>query len=310
MRVFNTTYENKEGLKKYIKQHKISNCKNILIQVFTGVVDKKYIEQLISQLRDFLPNAKIIGATTDGEILEKKVSRFQTVLSFSLFDNTSLMTYHASGDKSAKVAKNMIKQFKNPKEIKLFITFTDGSTINGEEYIKTFEKFDKNLVIAGGLAGDNGEFKETFIFTENGCFNKGSVGAALYNKNLAVNTEYNFGWENIGKYLTITEANDNIVYKIDDMPAREIYTKYLGKGISAKLPATGIEFPMIIKRDGTNIARAILAVNDEDGSLTFAGNVHKGDVVQFGYGNVDAILTGKQDRYQNLNDKPIEAFFV
>jgi len=75
------------------------------------------------------------------------------------------------------------------------------------------------------------------------------------------------------------------------------------------LPAIGIEFPLIIQRNGIVVARASVGLND-DGSLIFAGNLHEGDVVQFGSGNSEQILNNSNKKAMALNDVPIESIFI
>jgi len=307
VKVFNSYYENKETLNSFISSNNIDKYENILVQVFCGVIDKEYIQNLTKQILNYLPNAKIIGSTTDGEICHNRVTTHQTVLSFTIFEDTKIKTVHSFGNDSQELADNLLNQIDMSDDLKLLITFTDGISTNGEKYIKTIQNRNKNLVVAGGLAGDNAEFKQTFVFTDEGCFSGTvAVGAAFYNHNLVVNSEYNFGWEPIGKELLVTSAKENIVYTIDNQLARKVYEKYLGE--SSK--TTYIEFPLIIKRNGTNVARAILSKNDDD-SLTFAGDVNEGEVVQFGYGNIDNILNSNNKiRYKNLDNKPTEAYFI
>jgi EAL domain-containing protein (putative c-di-GMP-specific phosphodiesterase class I)/GGDEF domain-containing protein len=307
VKVFNSYYENKESLNRFISTNKINKYENILVQIFCGVIDKDYILKLIKQIQDHLPHAKIIGSTTDGEICQNRVSTHKTVLSFTVFQDTKIETIHSFGKDSKELANNLLKQIDMNDDLKLLITFTDGISTNGEKYIKTIQKKNKNLVVAGGLAGDNANFKQTFVFTEEGCFTGlSAVGALFYNPNLVVNSEYNFGWEPIGKELLVTSAKENIVYTIDNQPARKVYEKYLGKSSNT----TYIEFPLIIKRDGTNVARAILSKNDDD-SLTFAGDVNEGESVQFGYGNINDILNSNNKiRYRKLDNKPTEAYFI
>jgi signal transduction histidine kinase len=310
MKVHNTYYSDDTELKLFIEQNHIQNHDNILLQIFTGVCDKIYINRLIQKLKTIIPHVKILGSTTDGEICEEQVTQSKTVLSFMLFESTQIITSSAKGKTSKEIAKNLIQSFDKADEINLLITFADGLGINGEEYIKIFNQFNPELTVAGGLAGDNGAFKQTYIFTEEGCFDKDAVGAAFYNPDLIINTDYNFGWENIGKVMTVTDAKDNIVYTIDNLNAQTVYGKYLGKEVMDRLPATGVEFPLIIKRSDMDIARAVLSVNKEDGSLTFAGNIQIGDKVQFGYGNVSSIIHDNKNRYINLDNKPTEAVFV
>jgi len=305
MKVYNTFYLNKEKLKSFLLEHRIIDEKNILIQAFCGITDKAHIRSLLRDLKSLLPQAKIIGSSTDGEICNAEVSTHKTVLSFSILEKTKVVTTHASAKDSQELAKNLLKKIKQTEDLKLLITFTDGLDTNGEDFLKTIEKTNNNLIVAGGLAGDNARFLRTLIFNENGIYEDGAVGAFFYNKDLQVNTEYNFGWQQIGKKLKITKADKNIVYEIDNKPAKEIYKKYLGDDLINK----GIEFPLIITKENTKVARAILEVKD-NGALVFAGNINEGSYVTFSYGDIDEILHKDISKYSNINNKPSEAYFI
>jgi len=113
----------------------------------------------------------------------------------------------------------------------------------------------------------------------------------------------------MGKKLTITKAKDNRVFTIDGRSAVDTYIYYLGEDIGEQLPYIGIEFPLIIQRDGLDIARAPIG-REEDGSLIFAGNLHEGDEVRFGYGDIDAILGRTQTHVDKLFNVPVETIFI
>jgi signal transduction histidine kinase len=233
-----------------------------------------------------------------------------TVLSFSIFNNTTIKIYKTSQQKSDyQTGKSLVKQFSDLKDSKVAIVFADGLNTNGEVFLKAFYKFTPNIEVAGGLAGDNATFTRTYLFTKDGIEKSGAIAAVLFNPNLIVNTSFSFGWEEIGKELTVTKAVENVVYSIDNMTPTEIYKKYLGEEIESKLPATGIEFPLIINRKGNKIARAVVGKND-DGSLVFAGNIKKGDKVYLGYGNIDHILGNRFNLYDDLSTTPIQSIFI
>ncbi|MEA1891387.1 MAG: EAL domain-containing protein, partial [Campylobacterota bacterium] len=132
---------------------------------------------------------------------------------------------------------------------------------------------------------------------------------SLNSEVLKIYSDYSFEWLPIGVELHITKAVDNRVYTINNKTAYDTYAYYFGDDIAKMLPAVGIEFPLIIKRDGVNIARAVVAKED-DGSLVFAGNLHDGDIVMFGYGNNDSILSYKDKHLNKFLDKSIESIFI
>ena len=311
MKTFNLTYKSSKMLEKFVHLNGIDKEANVLVQVFTGFIDEDFITSLIEKILTLIPDAKIIGSTTDGEIVDGDVKAYSTVLSFSVFENTHIKTCHIEKHTTDKLlAKDFYKELENPQKIKLMITFLDGLNINGEIFLKEFEKYDKNILIAGGLAGDNAKFEKTFIFNENGCYDNGLVSAMFYNDDLVVGTTKSFGWKKIGKKLKITKSKNNIVYTIDGIPTVEMYKKYLGDEIADDLPATGIEFPLILTRNDINIARAVVGIDKEKGALIFAGDVKEGEIVQFGYGDVEVIESLVEDTKKDILSNSVEGIFV
>jgi len=310
MKTLNIKYTGNSELENFIVFHKIGETKNILLQIFTGVCEKKFIEELIKTIKDLVPHINIIGSTTSGEILESKTFELSTILSFSLFEDTKIITYSTNiSDDSYQTAQKLISQFDSTMTPKVAITFTDGLHANGEEYINAFNDYSSSLIVAGGLAGDNASFKNTIVFNQDSVHVDGAVVALLFNENLKVATNASFGWENIGKTMTITKSKQNIVYEIDDKNVIDIYAKYLGDDIAKELPKIGIEFPLIVKKDGLDIPRAVIG-KDDNGSLIFAGNLNVGDKVTFGYGNIETILDSGNIIYEDSSIKNSEAIFV
>ena len=310
MRTLNLKYTSLQELQEFILKNNISQEKNVLLQIFTGVCELNFIQMLLSDIKSILPDVKIIGSTTSGEIIDATATTNATIFSFSLFEETQVVTYGCNAqEESYETAKSLISQFDTKTKAKVAISFADGLNINGEEYINAFGDYDKELIVAGGLAGDNSEFIQTIVFTQEEIFTSGAVVALLLNENLKVVTNASFGWESIGKIMSITKAHKNVVYEIDGVSAVDIYEKYLGEDIAKELPNVGVEFPLIIKRKNLNIPRAILGKNS-DGSLVFAGNLSTGDKVTFGYGNIQAILHYGDILYENDDIKKSESIFV
>ncbi|WP_428739321.1 sensor domain-containing diguanylate cyclase [Sulfurimonas sp.] len=309
MQTFNTYYTSKFKLEQFVQKHTIEDSKHLLIQIFTSLNDLKCIQSILDILSEKFPQASVIGATTDGEIKNGKVTTDTTVISFSIFKNVSLQTY-ISGDFSdyfqagQQLASSLIEN-----DTQVIISFIDGLGANGEEYLNGINSIDKNILVAGGLAGDNATFQGTYVFDKKSIYSKGVVGVSLSSKSLKVFTDFSFSWQPIGKTLKITKAEKNRVYTIDDKTTVDTYQYYLGNDISKQLPFIGIEFPLIIQRDGLNIARAPIS-KENDGSLIFAGNLKNGDKVRFGYGELDEILSQTQPHIDKLYDKSIETIFM
>jgi len=310
LNTFNTLYRDLDTLEDFCRVNQIANHNEVLLQIFTGIIDSDFIINLINAIKTILPNIKIIGSTTDGEIIGSEIQSHSTILSFTVFEKSIVKTYSTPKEQiSYATGQSLVETIENINNAKVAIIFTDGLKTNGELFIKAFHDHAPNTIVSGGLAGDNSNFNNTLVFTENGIVENSAVVAVLYGEELIVNTSYSFGWQEIGQELTITNAKSNVVYTIDGMSAVSMYNRYLGENIGRLLPETGIEFPLIVNRDGYKIARAVVNKND-DGSLVFAGDLKTGEKVHFGYGNIDDILDNRYPMYNKLLQTPIETIFI
>ena len=74
MKTFNLNYHNNNRqLVDFIDSNSIDTYPNILLQIFTGICDVEYLQNLIYSIKEIIPHIKIIGATTSGEIIDNSV---------------------------------------------------------------------------------------------------------------------------------------------------------------------------------------------------------------------------------------------
>jgi hypothetical protein len=297
----------KQTLEKEIEFQRYEKEENILVQIFCGH-KKDLLEEISKEISSKLPQAKCIGTTTDGEINNQKISVEKCIISISVFEKTTIKSAFSNSGNSfydgVELAKKLLTN-----NSKLFILFTDGTTSNGEEFLKGVQSIAPLVPIAGGMAGDNGRFIQTYIAESTNILEKGAVGVSLNSDTLHVKNDFSFNWQPIGVEHTIGEVKSNRVYTIDDMSAVDFYAKYLGSEVAEKLPATGIEFPLIIEKKGYKIARAVIAKND-DNSLVFAGNLSKGDKVKLGFGNGELIMKESLNSLEKIYRYSVETFFI
>jgi len=279
----------------------------ILVQIFCGH-GGIFLQDISRYIRQSLPHAHIIGATTDGEIQQDYITTGQTVIALSIFEKTQLNSTAVEGseafDNGLYLAKELVQE-----DTRLLILFSDGTTTNGEAFLKGVESVAPQVVIAGGMAGDNGQFIQTYVLHGEQLLEQGAVGVALNSDQLHVYNDFSFNWSPIGVEHTIDHAENNRVYSIDGMSPVAFYAKYLGEQVSEALPATGIEFPLIVKKNAIDVARAVIA-RHPDSSLSFAGNLHSGDKVRLGFGNAKMIMKESFSSFADTYQYPIESFFV
>ena len=310
MKSLNFKIKNPLELKDIIKNNNLKDCSQLLIQAFVGNTSKSYILSLQKELNKYFVKAHIIGSTADGSIANAKViDNPYATINFSYFDDTTLISYSGEHNIDEYNTGVNIGEYFNNFNPKLIIAFGDGIHTNGELLLNGINSILKNSIIAGGLASKDEEFINTFVFNKTIISSNQIVAVGLSNPNLNIVDNYALDWIPIGRPKVVTKAIDNRVYSIDNMSAVDFYSKYLGDKVASSLPNTGMEFPLIIKRGNNIICRAVMK-KYSDKSLSFAGNVKEGEIVQFAIGDIDTILKHTND-YQNiLPYSNIESIFV
>jgi hypothetical protein len=107
----------------------------------------------------------------------------------------------------------------------------------------------------------------------------------------------------LGPEREVTRSDANVLYELDGHPALDLYKEYLGEQADG-LPATGLLFPLAIRNEAEadgNTVRTILAVNENDHSITFAGDIPQGSYVRLMRANFDRLIDGAADAASVIN---------
>ncbi len=316
MKTYNFAYQGKEHLAEQLTKKgildKIEKGSQPLIQVFSGIPEKEKLETLRQELISLFPaGTPVLGTTTAGEILNRKVYQNTTVVSVSLFDKTRIKTYFFDRDENTdefelgkRIAREVLEE-----DTQGLLMFSEG--IHPDLYLtlKGIEKINNKVKVFGGGAGDNGQIQKTFVFNEKILSERGIVVATFTSKDLLIHTGYKLNWEPIGKIMTITKAEGKRVYEIDGLPPLEIYRKYLGEAVVEKLPSSTFAYPLIVYKGRVQVARASTFVF-EDGSMLYAGHMETGDKVRLSYGYIEHMLEDSEETFNEITSYPAESIFI
>ncbi len=227
----------------------------------------------------------IVGATTVGEIYADEIHGVQVkdksiVCMLVDFDKSTFRVNiketkenddYTLGLKMAQWSK---KQFIHPA---LFI-LTSGLAFDNESYIKGLQTEVKHLF--GASAGDDRLFKDTYVFSNKKLIRSGALVLAFNQDKIDIINSRGFGWSGIGTQRVVTKSIKNIVYTIDDKPAINFYKEYLNI-TEHDMPNMGVDYPLeVLLSNGQIIYRAAIHINEEEGSLLFAGHVKEGSKVR------------------------------
>jgi len=258
----------------------------------------------VSELSARYPDASITGCSTSGEIMNTQVDDNSIVLSALKFETTKhrissviAETYDNSHKAGASLADQLMKD-----DLKHILVFSDGLRVNGAELVKGFsDVVPSSVSVTGGLAGDGTDFSSTYTIKNGEILTNSIVGLGLYGSDLKVAYSSKAGWDSFGIERKVTRSVSNVLYELDGKPALELYKSYLGKQ-AEDLPGSGLLFPLSMRVNETDapLVRTILAVNEEEQSLTFAGSIHQDSYVRLMKGNMDRLINGAEGSAENV----------
>ncbi len=232
----------------------------------------------------------IFGATTAGEFIDGDIGQESITLMLMDMDAANFRVgFYETGKKTKhEISKELAGEGKAMFDNPGFIVVSGGIDSIGENIISGLEKIlGKDIAIYGGMAGDDLNLNETFVFTNNNISNNALVAVIVDLNKISLQGHSTCGWEPTGSSKTVTRSRENIIYTIDDVPALDQVIDFLGVDLnlySSKeiVVNIGSYFPFyIVKDDVFHIMRTAMFVNKEDRSMICAGLVTEGAEIYF-----------------------------
>ncbi|RKR81920.1 hypothetical protein BDD43_2082 [Mucilaginibacter gracilis] len=245
-------------------------------------------------LKSTYPNANIVFSSTAGEIINDAVYDNSVVVTAIEFEKTVIKCIETNINQqsnSFETGLYLMSQLAAD-DLKCIFIISDGTFINGTELVAGFNKNNnRHIPITGGLAGDAARFEKTFTGLNNVPTQGNVIAIGFYGNDMLIGHGSFGGWDEFGQERVITKSDKNVLYEIDGKNALDLYKQYLGDYVS-ELPGSALLFPLSIKVNGSdkNLVRTILSINEDEKSMTFAGNLPEGSKVRLMKADFDKII--------------------
>jgi hypothetical protein len=245
-------------------------------------------------LQSSFPNAQIVICSSSGQISNNCNVESDIIATAISFDKSSIkateidiLSNNNIHDLGEKIKHDLLTS-----DLKLILILSEGSYINGTELINELINQTNGLVpIFGGLAGDEYSFKKTIVGLNADATSGKIVAVGFYGNHIHFGYGSEGGWGDFGPEREVTQSEKNVLYKVGDRFALDLYKEYLGK-YADELPGSSLYFPLSMKEnpDSAPVVRTILSIDEEKKSMTFAGNIPEGSYVRMMKGNVDKLI--------------------
>jgi len=267
-----------------------------LVLVFAGV---DALAGAVRALRADHPHALVAGCSTAGDILGTQVSDGGAVATAVRFRATRVQGARVlleEGESSAAAGSRLVGLL--PRErLRHVVVLSDGLHVNGSLLVAGMSRaLPAHVAVTGGLAGDGDRFGRTATAFGDEVRERQVVAVGLYGDALRVGFGSLGGWDPFGPQRRVTQAEGNVLHRLDGRPALALYKEYLGAAASG-LPAAGLLFPLSVRLPGHDreVVRTILGVDEATQTLTFAGDLPEGSLARLMKANFDRLVDGAQE---------------
>ena len=280
-----------EEIQSALHQSMSDEFKPTLAIVFISIrQDRKAVCEILHK-----QGIDIIGATSCGEfingfqgresivILLLDLNRDAYTILFEVVANRNL------SDVAKQLANDALQKFKHPAFILLSTGMSkDGIVFNGEQLIRNMEKvIGPQVNIYGGMAGDDYSFTGSYVFTKDKSSDLGIAALVLDEEKLSLVGMAISGWQPVGTVKTVTKADDEWLYTIDEQPAPAIYLKYLGKQsktdkeLETLYEDVGLFYPFQVINSDDPTMRTPMMIDKERNAIKVDFPIPEGTKLQF-----------------------------
>ena len=286
-----------------------------LIQLYADSTRVGNLDEILFRIREVLPAALVVGCSAFGSIYQGAFSAEPFLAVCTLFERPSsqveLLLLPMGPENQQETAAKVVEEVEGRKWVKGIQMLASNRGMSITPFCQGLAALPQDIALFGGVAnGTNISHGPSFIFTGGGGVVERGVALVLFGgPNLHITASHVTGWKPLGSYLTVTNAQGNLLKELNGRPAYETYGKYLHIRNDANFFDNSREFPFFYQQNGIDIMRAPRSSNP-DGSLTMSFEVQEGTKVRLAYGDPRTILASVRQESLRLLDFDPQCFFI
>ncbi|WP_304198337.1 FIST signal transduction protein [Flavobacterium alvei] len=270
------------------------------------------------ELKKLYSEAQIVICSTSGQISNANLVENNIVSTAIEFEKSTIKIAEIDLIKNSNIQELglIVKKELFSEDLKSVLVISEGSFVNGTELVNELGKqTNHSIPVFGGLAGDNVQFLKTIVGLNEDASEGKVVIIGFYGNEINFGFGCEGGWSDFGPEREVTLSEKNVLYKIGDRFALDIYKEYLGK-YANDLPGSALYFPLSMRenKDSCPVVRTILSIDEKAKSMTFAGNIPQGSFIRLMKGNfdklIDASYNAASESFSNHPKEPELALIV
>lgn len=299
MKVFQFAYEDDENLKRKLdrlrKWMQQDFTSQILFHVFSENTDCEIADHINQVIEETLPEGKVMGCSTNGNILEGDFLNQEITIIGYVFEYPStkidVLQYEVNAENLESVAADLARTVQKRPWVKGVEVLGALRGISATPLCRSLSSLPEGIQVFGGgaFASDiNSDVSYVFSSGHKAGANR-VVFTLIGGEDVYIHSTFITGWKPLGRELFVTRARGNILYELDGKPAFNTYYRYLGIENDENFFYNTLEFPFFYRMNGLDILRAPVQSNS-DGSLTMTSDIDQYVKARIAYGDPATIL--------------------
>lgn len=259
---------------------------------------RAYLDQpeALRELREAYPRSTVVGCSSAGEIHQTRVDDETLSVAVAKFDKTAIeeASVEVAQIEDSTAAGRRLAEALEDDDLAAIFVLSKGTEVNGTGLVEGINaELGSEVLVTGGLAGDGDRFERTWVLDEGDPRDSLVSAVGLYGNDLRFSHGSKGGWDRFGPEREVTRSQGSVLYELDGQPALKLYKRYLGEQ-AEDLPASGLLYPLAIhsRESDERLVRTILAIDEDDQSLTFAGDIPEGARAQLMKANFHRLIDG------------------
>ncbi|MHA2939856.1 EAL domain-containing protein [Vibrio sp. RC27] len=298
--------ENCESLELKLQSLDKFEGASVLIQLFSDS-EQDLVGALAKILLRSFPHATLIGMSSEQLIEHGDIVEHHSLIVITAFSQTQLSSVvvpYTASPIQANVTQ--LESLNITPDTKAAVCFADRFEHAEPHDIQSMFDLPIDFPIAGG-ASCNTEHGQWVLLGEK-LYQSAFVAVAFHGSELYVDVGGFTEWYPLGESFVVTKTDGCVVEKIDNLPVRELYDRYLGD--NDEFPFELIKnFPFIIGEEQNQDVYAPIKNMGSEGIL-FDKEIPEGAKVRFCYNHPSLSLDKIQIYSQKLIQRSPESIFI
>ena len=297
-------------IKQWESSHIVSK---IVFQVYSTSVESSIFIKIFETIDEILPDAVYLGCSSNGNIIDGKLSKSDTIVICTVFEypSTKVKILQYDMGNPAKTAEKLADEVnKNSwvKAIELLVTMRGKSMTDFCEYMTQIRE-DVEIFGGGAFTIDMSSNRACVYSKTGGYSEDGVVFMLLGGEDLNIESTFITGWKPLGRNFKVTSADGFILRELDGKPAYDAYYKYLKIKNDENFFYNTLEFPFLYKHNGIDLLRAPVR-SFSDGSLEMTSDIEEDVNARIAYGDPWTVLSIVNDRASEIEQFQPEVIHI